>query len=387
MAPVALSFAVLDETNSAADLGIVLAARQIPQLIFILVGGVMSDRLPRNAVMVGANVLSGAAQLVAAALILGGAVEIWHLAVLGAVNGSAAAFFYPASSGIVPETVSVAHLQQANALLRLSLSATMIGGAALGGIAVSVVGSGWTLGFDGVTYLASAAVLLAMKLPPRKERAPSSLVADLREGWREFSTHTWLWVIVVAFGFINAAHIGARDVLTPVIAKNELGGPEAYGFIAAGMGVGLVLGGVLVLRWRPSRLLFVGCTACALEIPLIALLALGAPLPVLVLAAVAAGIGFEIFGVFWDLALQQNVPQEALSRVYSYDMLGSFVLIPVGLAVAGPAASAIGIDPTLWICAAITAACVIGMLAVRDVRTMRRREGPTGLPEPLADLS
>jgi predicted MFS family arabinose efflux permease len=308
-------------------------------------------------------------------VILTGAVDFLYLAALSAANGSASAFFFPASQGIVPETVPPHLLQPANALLRLGVNATLIGGAALGGVTVAVVGAGWALVVDGLSYLVSGAFLLALRLAPRltpRERA--SLLHDLRVGWRAFSSHTWLWVIVVAFAFMNAAHVGVRDVLLPAIAKDELGGAGAYGLIVAGFGAGLVLGGLVVLRWRPSRLLLVGCAATACELPLVLLLAADAPLPLLVAAGLLTGIGFEIFGVFWDVALQQNVPRDSLSRVYSYDALGSFVLIPLGLAVAGPAAATVGIDPTLWVCAGVIASCVVAMLAVRDVRTIRRRD-------------
>ena len=165
-------------------------------------------------------------------------------------------------------------------------------------------------------------------------------------------------------------------MLGPLVAKRELGGAEAYGVIVAGSAVGLVLGGLLLLRWRPQRILFVACAAVMLELPLIVLFAVPASVPVLVAAAVAGGIGVEIFGIFWDMALQQNIPREALSRVYSYDAVGSFVLIPIGLAVVGPAAESFGVDATLLGAAGVIAVCGAAMLAVGDVRRMRRKDVP-----------
>lgn len=372
MAPVALAFAVLERTDDASALGIVLAARSIPQLIFLLVGGVVADRLPRNVVMVAADIGSGTAQVVAGALVLSGSFEVWQLAALAACQGTASAFFFPASQGVVPDTVSPPRLQQANVLLRMGMNATFIGGPAVGGVLVATIGPGWALMFDGASYLASAAILFAMRLPPRVRAAATSMLHELSEGWTEFRSRTWLWVIVLAFGFLNAAHSGALNVIGPLVTKRELGGATAYGTIVAGSAAGFVLGGLLLLRWRPQRILAVACAAVLMELPLILLLAIPAPVPVLVAAAVAGGVGVEIFGIFWDMALQQNIPRAALSRVYSYDALGSFVLIPVGLAAAGPAAETFGVDGALIGAAAVIALCGAAMLAVRDVRRIRR---------------
>jgi MFS family permease len=371
IAPIALAFAVLDISDSGTALGLVLAVRQIPQVILLLVGGVWADRLPRNVVMVGANLLSGASQLTAGALILAGEVELWHLAVLAGANGAASAFFFPASQGIVPQTVSEVHLQNANVLLRMGVNATMIGGAAAGGALVAVVGAGWAIVFDSATYLVAAGILTAMRIPALA-RERSTMLHDLREGWREFSSRTWLWVIVVAFGFVNAAHAGGDSVLAPVVAKRELGGAGAFGLMMAGIALGFVVGGLIALKWRPRRLLLAGCSLVSVEIVFFTTLALEAPLVVVVAGAVLTGIGFELFGVFWDVALQQNIPQQALSRVYSYDAVGSFVLMPMGLVVAGPLSEAIGVDGALWAACAVIAICSVAMLAVPDVRRIRR---------------
>lgn len=372
MATVALAFAVLDLTGSATSLGVVLAARMIPQVIFLLVGGIVADRLPRQLVMVGANVVSGVAQLSVAALLLIGVAELWHLVGLQLVAGASSAFFFPASSGIVPQTVPAAVLQEANALLRLSMSSTQILGAAAGGVLVAAVGSGWALAFDGATYLVAALFLGAIRLPATARIEASNMLAELHEGWREFSSRTWLWTIVVAFGFMNAAHSGASSVLGPTIAREELGGAAAWGFILSAQAAGLVLGGLLMLWLRPRRILLVGCAAMLLTLPGLLLLSVAAPTVVIAAAYLLAGVGIEIFGVFWDTSLQQNIPQEKLSRVYSYDALGSFILIPLGLIVAGPLAEAVGTDEALGLAAATIGFGVLAMLSVRDVRTLER---------------
>jgi MFS family permease len=374
IAPVAIAFAVLDLTGSASDLGLVLAARMVPQLVFMLVGGVWADRLPRHLVMVVSDLLTGGAQAATAVLLLTGSAEIWHLVVLQAVGGSAFAFFFPASTGLVPQTVEAPLLQQANAVLRLALNAGSIGGAALGGILVAGVGSGWALAIDAATFFTSAAFLARMRVARGERLEAPNFLRELREGWREFVSRTWLWVIVVGFGVLNAAETGAFNVLGPIVAKEELGGAAAYGAIFAAQAVGLVLGGVLMLRFRPSRPLFAGCLAVLLMPPVLVLLAVGAPLPVIIVAAVVMGLGIEVFSVMWETALQQNVPGQALSRVSSYDALGSFIFIPLGQLLAGPIADAIGVDETLYLAAGIVTVSILAMLATPDVRRLRRRE-------------
>jgi MFS family permease len=372
IAPVAIAFAVLDLTGSASDLGLVLAARVVPQIVFLLAGGVWADRLPRHLVMVASDVLTGGTQAASAALLLTDRAEIWHLVVLQAVGGTAFAFFFPASTGLVPQTVDAPLLQQANAILRLALNASAIGGAAIGGLLVAAVGSGWALGIDAATFFVSAGFLLQMRVTRGERLEAPNFVGELREGWREFSSRTWLWVIVVAFGFLNAAETGAFNVLGPIVAKEELGGASAYGAIFAAEAIGLVVGGLLVLRFRPSRPLFVGCVAVILMPPVLVLLALGAPLPLILVAALVLGIGIEIFSVMWDTALQQHVPEQALSRVSSYDALGSIVFIPLGQVAAGPTAEAIGIDETLYLAAGIVTLAVVAMAATPDIRRLRR---------------
>ena len=374
IAPSALAFAMLDLTGSRTDLGIVLAARTVPMILLLLVGGTLADRLPRNAVMVGANLVSAVTQFATAGLLLTDAAHVWHLVALQFVSGSASAFFFPASQGIVPQTVSTAMLQQANALLRLAQNATNIGGAAVGGFLVAAIGSGWAIAFDGATFVAAALTLSMMRVVPGERAAGSRFVHELAEGWREFSSRTWLWVVVIAFAFVNAAQGGAINVLGAAVAKFELGGAGSFGLIVAADSIGLVAGGLLMLAKRPRRLLLVGCTTTTLMIPLIVLLAVEPKLSVLVPAAFVAGVGIEIFGVCWDTAVQQHIPGRALSRVYAYDMLGSIAFYPVGLAAAGPLADVIGQDAALYAFAGTIAAACVFMLASREVRTMTRTD-------------
>jgi predicted MFS family arabinose efflux permease len=374
VAPIALAFGVLDLTGSKTDLGFVLAASMVPQVLLILFGGVFADRLPRNLVMVGSNVVSAAAQGGIAVLLLTHRAQLWHLIALQVVRGIALAFFFPASQGLVPQTVRPGLLQQANALLGMTRNGTNILGAALGGAFVALAGAGWALAFDAGTYAVSAAVLAAMRLPRAQKVDAPNMLRELREGWSEFASRTWLWVIVVAFSFSNMVWTGAVGVLGPIVAKEFLGGAAAWGVIIAAQGAGLLAGGLLLLRFRPHRPLFVGMAAFSFaSVPLVLLASVRSTV-VIAVGFVIAGIASEIFGVAWATALQQHVQLDKLSRVSAYDGLGSIVLIPLGYAIAGPVADAIGLKEALWLAAAVSTLSALSTLAVRDVRELRQRD-------------
>jgi predicted MFS family arabinose efflux permease len=321
--------------------------------------------------MLASDLVAGSVQLTTAVLVLTGGAELWHLAALQAVGGTAQAFFFPASTGLIPQTVEPPILQQANAILRMSLNAASIGGAALGGFLVAIVGPGWALSVDAGTFFVSAVFLALMRVSGSERLEAPNFLQELREGWHEFSSRTWLWVIVLAFGFLNAAETGAFNVLGPVVAKEELGGAGAYGALLAAEAVGLLLGGLLALHVRPARPLFVGCAAIAGLPPVLVLLAIGAPLGVILAAALVMGVGIEIFGVLWDTSLQQHVPQQALSRVSSYDALGSFVFIPLGQIAVGPLSDRIGTDETLYLAAAVVTIAIVVMLATPSIRRLQ----------------
>ena len=373
-ANVALAFAVLELTGSKADLGYVLAARSLPQVIFLLVGGIWADRLPRHLVMVTSNVISGISQGAIALLLLLGHAQIWQLMALAAINGMSSAFFFPAAVGIVPQTVPRSMLQSANAVLRLGQNSSWIVGAALGGLVVAATSPGIGVAVDAATFFLAAFFLALIRLPRELRMEASNFFAELAEGWREFSSRIWLWVIVLQFGFVNAIEQGTEGVLGPSIAKDHFSGAVSWGLVLTAQSLGLLVGGFILLRLRPRRLLLTATFGFLLTIPFLLALAGPVPLAGVIAAAALAGIGIEIFGVMWDTTMQQEIPQEKLSRVYSYDALGSFVLIPLGLAVAGPISEVFGTRPTLLGAAAISLTATLAVLLVRDVRTIERRE-------------
>ena len=376
IAPVGLAFAILQLTGSKSDLGIVLAARQIPAVIFLLFGGVISDRLPRNRVMVVSNVVSAATQGTVAALLLSGNATIWSLALLAGVNGASIAFFFPASQGVLPQVVSLPQRQSAIALLRLGLNATSIVGPALGGALVAVANPGWALAVDAATFLAGALFIAAMNLPATVRIEGSRVLSELHEGWREFRARTWLWVIVIQFAVVNAAFSGVTLVLGPVQADAHLGGAGPYGLILGAASAGFVCSGVVMLRWRPSRMLLIATLAVLVEAVPVALWGFPAPVVGLMAAGFLAGCGIEVFGVLWETTMQQQIRGELLSRLYAYDMLGSIALMPLGLAVVGPIASVVGVRATCFGAAALIVLATLPVFAVRDVRELRRTSAP-----------
>ena len=373
MAPVALAFAVLDITGSKTDLGLVLAARALPQLLFLLVGGIWADRLPRHRVMVASDLVSGTSQAAVAALLITGNAEIWHLVAFGIVNGTSTAFFFPASQGIVPQTVPPGLLQQANALLRLVLNGSFIGGAALGGLLVAAFGSGTAIAIDSATFFAGAVFIGAMRLPASLRLESTTFLVDLAVGWKEFRARTWLWVIVLQFSFVNAVESGALYVLGPVVAEEELGGARDWGLIVAAQAVGMVAGGLVGLRFQPRRMLLAATLAILLMPGVLVTLGFPLALPVIIGAAFLAGVGIEMFSILWDTTMQQQIPGEMLSRLYSYDMVGSLALVPIGYAVAGPVAEVLGVQTTLWAAATVAFAATLPVLLVRDVQRLERK--------------
>jgi MFS family permease len=373
MAPVALAFAVLELTGSASDLGLVLTARMLPTIVFLLVGGVWADRLPRHRVMVASNLLSGASQVTAGALLLTGAAQLWQLGALAAVNGASSAFFQPASAGIVPETVPSSLLQQANATLRLAINSTTVTGAALGGLLVAATNPGTAVVLDGISYVLAAACLGAMRLPAGLRIEGGSVIHELREGWHDFWSRTWLWAIVIQFGIVNAVVSGTQQVLGPVVADEHLGGAAGWGAALAAESIGYVLCGFVMLRWRVRRMLRAATLAVFGTPTVLVALAVPAPLAVVIVAAFATGVCIEIFGVLWDTSMQEQIPQEKLSRLYSYDMLGSWALIPLGYIAAGPVSEAIGVTETFVAATVVIVVATALVLLSHDVRTLERR--------------
>jgi len=369
--PVALAFAVIDLTGSRSDLGFVLMASVIPRAGLVLVGGVWADRIRRQVVMLSADAARCVTQSLVAAALLSGAAHIWQLIALSALYGAATAFFAPAETGLIPATVSPDRLQEANALMGLSRSAAWVVGPAAAGGLVAAAGPGWAFVVDAGSFAVSSISLALLSVRALEAAKRSRFLDDLRGGWRELTERTWVWSSIVYFGIWNLA-VAPVWVLGPFVAARSLGGASAWGLIATCAAIGSVLGGVLALRLKPGRPLFVGYVALSAMALEPAALARPFPLYVVVLTALLGISTLSLANTLWQTTLQAHIPPARLSRVSAYDWLGSLIFSPVGYAVAGPLAAAIGTRATLLVSAGIlgSSGLVVGLLP--DVRAVRR---------------
>jgi len=345
---VALAFAVLHVShNSFLAVTAVVAARQAAQTVVTLAAGVISDRLPRHLVLVAAALVQGTVQTLAGALVLSGHAKVWELAVLAVLYGTADGFTLPASQGLIPTVVSAMRLQQANALLGLSRSLLQLLGPTVGGVLTALGSPGAALEVDAATFFVSAILLLRVSIPPREDTVePEKFFVELREGWTEFKRQRWISTTFVFF-LLGNFFGSAWGVLGPYMAKEHLGGAIAWGLIGGASGAGAVIGGVLALRYKPRRIVLASCLwSIPYGLPTLAL-GLLLPLPVIVAVAFLQGLALAQHLTLWFTAFQQQVPENARSRVSSYDALGSFVLIPLGMVAAGLVAAEIGPQPTL----------------------------------------
>ena len=379
MAIVALAFAVL-EFGSATDLGIVLLAREIPMVVLLLLGGVFADRLSRRSILVGCDLVKGAAQVVTAILLFSGTAELWNVALMQAVFGVADAFSHPAALGLMKESVSDARLQEANALAHLSRSVFSIAGPAIGALLVTAGSPALAIAIDSITFFASAALMASMRMASMVRIASASILGDLRDGWREFVSRPWAVAIIASFGLFQLTYFPAFVVLGPLVAKENLGGAGAWGTILAIEAAGAVFGGLFALKVRVKRPL-VACQLLVLPAGLL-LASLSVPLPLVALVGVsfAVGIGFALGNTLYLTAFQRNLPEHALSRISSYDWLGSVALNPIGYALIGPIAVALGTPETLVLAGVLNVLVCLSVLLVPSVRSIRM-DGPVAVAE------
>lgn len=376
VALVAIPFAVLSVGGSGADVGHVTTAALGSQVVFLLLGGTLADRLPRYRVMTAANTLQGLAQASAAFLVLTGTAHIWELAALSAVRGLGTGFYLPAASGLLPQTVPADQLSKANAIYRVGRNSAQIGGTALSGTLAGLAGAGWGLTASAVCYATAAMLRLSMHFAAGSPSASAGFFRELREGWHEFASRRWLWSMVLQFAVVEAADAATLSVLGPIVADHSFGGAVSWGFIVAGFGAGSVAGGLVMIRFQPVRLLQVANAGVLIYSLLLFALAVPLPFPLAAFSAVLAGAGGEVFNVSWAVSMQQEIPPGALSRVSAYDALGSFALAPVGTAVAGSLVGPLGTQTAIAAGGVLVLACTVAVLALPEVRHLRRAAAP-----------
>jgi predicted MFS family arabinose efflux permease len=366
MVPVALAFAVLNLTHSASDLGFVLTSYAISQLIFLLAGGVVADRVPRRLALLGSDVVRFAAEAVLAALLLSGRPPLIAVLVLVFVQGAASALFLPASTGIVPALVDDDHLQAANSLLQTASSAASVVGPAIAGVLVVAGGPGWAIAADAASYGVSVGTLAMLKMARIERGEGRRFFADLLEGWNEFRSRDWYWKLVAgatAFNMLLAIYV----VLGPVASIRFYSGAKSWAIIATAAGVGSVVGGLISTRVRVRHPMRIGLPVIGFfSLPAAAI---AARLPVAAVAVTAGlgGVGLVVFSSLFETTVQRHIPEAVLSRVLAYDWFGSMMAFPIGLAIAAPLASVIGIRPLLAVSALLEIVSIGAILAVRSV--------------------
>jgi MFS family permease len=383
--PVAIAFAVL-AIGSPTDLGIVLAAGGIPFGLFAIAGGVLSDRVGRRGVMLTSDVVRAVSQTLTAALLLSGRAEVWMLAVLSAVYGTSAAVFMPALMGLIPQTVAPGRVQDANALLGVTRSVASIAGPAVAGLILAWSGPGLAIAVDAATFAVSAACLLALRPRPVAPAGEpvEGFVAQLRAGWREVRSRSWLRFGLVAMAAYHVLVLPAVFVLGPELSVQELDGADSWATIVTCFGVGTVAGNVVALRLRLQRPVLVAAVGLVGACTQAAIIGSGLGTPGIAAGLLLAGVGVSLFFTLWDTSIQEQVPAHAVSRVSSYDFAVSLGLMPLGMALAGPLAGALGLHATLGAMSALGILVALAWLAVPSVRQVRRVPAPSAGATPQA---
>jgi|SRR5215218_254022 len=379
---VAIALFVVDLTGSAADLGFVMAAYSLPLIFFLLVGGVLADRLPRHLVVVATDLVRFVLHGLLAVLIVTGEVRIWHLLVIGVLFGSAEAFYRPAATGLLPQTVPENEIQEANAVTTMFANLAEFAGPALATVLVLGFSPAAAFGIDALTFLLSAALLV--RVSPRERGAPApapaasaaSVWTDVRIGFAEVRSRAWVWATLAAFCIALFFALAPLFVVGPIVAEEQYGDIAVYGYVFAAFGAGTIAGSLTALRWRPRHPMR-QAMICILPWPAaIALYAVGVPLAVVIPAMVVAGAGVSLFDVWWLTALAERIPPDKLSRVTSYDWTVSLGLVPLGYVLAGPAGHAVG-ESELLLGGAIVAFVVLALgLLPRETRMLERRDDP-----------
>lgn len=378
MSPVALAFGVLEIAGAdAVSLSLVQGARTVPILLLLIVGGTIADKYGRAKVMGLADMWLSALILIAAWSFITGSPSVWLLTIVGLLSGLLNGIWYPAFAGLVPIIVPEEKLQSANAAIGFGSNIAFMFGTAGAGLVVLYFGVGWALVIDALTFLIAGSLVYPLSKLPQPGQAMQgekvNFLRELRLGWKEFKTRSWLVTIVIAFAFINMTFEAIWAVLGALQTREHYDGAATWGLVLGFMSLGFLVGTVIANKIRPKYPLRLVMILMLAE-PVFTL-AFGTvqPLFILLISAVAVGIAMDIFYVMWSTTIQQNVPSESLSRVNSYDSFGSFVFGPLGIIVAGPLAIAIGVNETLIIGAAISAVAILASLLVPGVRNMEAK--------------
>ena len=372
LSPIALAYGVLSlEGSTGKDLSLVMSARIFPMIALMLFGGVIGDRFKRNRIVGGTDILGSSFVAISAASFLFGFASIPLLVFMGFLFGVLNAMWWPAMSGVLPAILPKEKLKDGNAVVGLLSNFGYVVGALMGGTLVTLFGSGWALLVDAFSFLIAGFLVWNLDVPPMEHRERMSVFTELKDGWFEFKSRSWLVAMVIAFTGINACFEALVQVLGPLAFNENSNGPRNWSLNLAGLTLGMVCGGVIALKIHMNRPMFFSMIVISLSAIWDFSLAVRAPLVVTLCAAFLAGIAVEIYTVNWSTTMQTHIPEESFSRVSAYDAFGSFALAPLGIVVAGPLAMYYGVHEVLWITGGVTVVSGLLALLVKSVRNLR----------------
>jgi predicted MFS family arabinose efflux permease len=387
---VALALYITQRTGSPTDLGLVLAAQSLPLIGLVLFGGVWADRLPRHRIMTAADYARALLHAVLAASIALGGASVAEMIVIEALFGAARAFFQPAYSGLLPQTIPDAEVQDARALSSSTENLAILIGPALGAVLVLTVGAGAAFALDAATFLLSAELLRHIRPRvrgdiPQVPQEGTTVLADLRAGWYEVRSRTWVWATIAAFAIAVLSAYAQWYALAPLVSRQLYGSAGVFGLLESAAGGGAVVGALVGIHWRPRHPMLVGLVLTLVWPVQTLAFAAAAPLAVVVVLAFGAGLGFTLFEVWWATALVRHIPPQALSRVSAYDWMGSLALLPLGFAIAGPLADAVGARTVLAVGAAMALVVLLAAMVPRGTRELVDDGEPPGSAEQPGD--
>jgi MFS family permease len=372
MGPIALAFGILALPNGSANmLGLVLGATTVLFLLMAPFGGVIADKYGRARMVGVTDMAAGLVLFIQVAYFATGDVPLAVLLITNGFFGLMWGIFWPAFSGLMPAVLPEAGLQKGNALNAFMTNAGVISGAAVAGLLIEVFGVAFTLAIDAASFFISGLMIFTFRhLTPRAEHTENTMLDDLLHGWKVFLSFRWIVIIVGAFSFIVMCWAAAENVLGPLIALEHFNGPKSWSFVISAESAGLIVGSLIAIKIKPKypmRFLMLSSFTITFYI-----WSLAKPQSLLMIAfgAFLFGITLDLWGTLWSTALQRKVPRDSLSRVSSFDAMGSMMFRPVGLAIAAPLSTLFGIENFLQILAAITVVAIIVPLLDPQVRNM-----------------
>lgn len=373
MVPVAIAFTLYQQGGGPGLVAKVLAAETVPMVLLMLIGGAAGDRFSQRKVMIAADLLRLASQGTLAVLLIIGHPPVLVIMGLMALIGVGNAFYMPGRTGLVPQIVSSANLQSANACCAFAQSAGTILGPVVAGLLVAVAGGAFAILLDAISYGISAWLILTLLAYDHSVKSGVSIVAQLVKGWTEFKSRIWLWATVLQFATFHLFAVGPLIILGSLGFAHHAHGALGWGGLVSIQGFGAVLGALIANRWQPRRPIQAALVALLLYALIPAALAAGLPYSMLACAFFAGGFAIAMFNVFWDTTLQREIPPALLSCVSAYDLVGSICLLPLGYIIAAPMAALMGRDGALWWGTGFTVLSIIIVLCLPGVRRLRAR--------------